>query len=134
MKGVLANVIESISPILYTENVEATIHFYTKHFDFVCSDYDANIGWASLSNGDVELMLSKPNAHIPFTKLNFTGSFYFKTKDVDALWNAVKISSIFATQLKVLITACVNLPCTITLVNYYNLVGKLNKSICFLII
>ena len=35
-------------------------------------------------------MLSKPNNHIPFEKPNFTGSFYFRTKDVDILWNAIK--------------------------------------------
>ncbi len=82
--------IQSLTPILYTEAIEATIHFYTTHFNFVCDNYDENIGWALLSNGDVELMLSKPNAHITFTKPNFTGSFYFRTEDVDALWNAVK--------------------------------------------
>lgn len=82
--------LESLTPILYTEDVEATIQFYTTYFNFVCNNYDEAIGWASLSNGDVELMLSQPNAHIPFTKSNFTGSLYFRIKDVDALWNAVK--------------------------------------------
>ena len=81
---------ESLTPILYTEDIRATIQFYAMHFNFVCNNYDENIGWASLSNGDVELMLSKPNEHISFTKSNFTGSFYFRTKDVDALWNDIK--------------------------------------------
>jgi len=82
--------LEALTPILYTEEVEATIKFYTTYFNFVCNSYDENIGWASLSSGNIELMLSKPNTHIAFTKPNFTGSFYFKTKDVDALWNTVK--------------------------------------------
>ncbi len=82
--------LDSLTPVLYTEHIETTIQFYTTHFSFVCSDYDEATGWASLSNGKVELMLSKPNEHIPFTKSNFTGSFYFRTEDVDALWNSVK--------------------------------------------
>lgn len=81
---------ESLTPVLYTEDIQATIQFYTMYFNFECNHYDENTGWASLSNGNAELMLSKPNEHIPFAKANFTGSFYFKTKDVDALWNAVK--------------------------------------------
>ncbi len=82
--------LDSITPILYTQDIYSTIEFYKTHFGFVCSNYDENISWASISNGDVELMLSKPNAHIAFDKPTFTGSFYFRTKDVDALWNIIK--------------------------------------------
>jgi uncharacterized glyoxalase superfamily protein PhnB len=82
--------LESLTPVLYTNAIEATIQFYVKYFSFVCNNYNETIGWASLSNGDVELMLSKPNAHIPFSRSNFTGSFYFRTKDIDTLWNAAK--------------------------------------------
>ncbi len=82
--------LESLTPILYTEDIKATIQFYTKHFGFFCNNYDETIGWASLCNDDVELMIAKPNEHISFIKSNFSGSFYFKTKDVDALWNAIK--------------------------------------------
>ena len=82
--------LNAITPVLYTEDIESTINFYTTHFGFTCTSYDEKYGWASLSNGDVEIMLSNPNAHIPFTKPNFTGSFYFRTNDVDALWNTVK--------------------------------------------
>lgn len=80
----------ALIPVLYTEDIKASIEFYTTHLQFVCNNYDDDAGWASLSNGSVELMLSKPNAHIGFTKPVFTGSFYFRTPDVDALWNAVK--------------------------------------------
>ena len=41
-----------------------------------------------LDNAD--LMISKPNDHIPFDKSTFTGSFYFNTDNVDEIWNTVK--------------------------------------------
>jgi uncharacterized glyoxalase superfamily protein PhnB len=82
--------LDSLTPILYTEDIYSTIEFYKTHFGFVCNNYDETIGWASLSNGDIELMLSKPNTQIAFTKPTFTGSFYFRTKDVDDLWNSIK--------------------------------------------
>jgi uncharacterized glyoxalase superfamily protein PhnB len=80
----------ALIPILYTEDIKATIDFYTEHLQFVCNKYDDDTGWASLSNGAIELMLSKPNAHINFIKPVFTGSFYFRTQNVNELWNAVK--------------------------------------------
>jgi uncharacterized glyoxalase superfamily protein PhnB len=82
--------LDSLTPILYTEDIYSTIEFYKTHFGFVCNNYDESFGWALLSNGDIELMLSKPNAHIIFDKPTFTGSFYFRTKEVDALWNIIK--------------------------------------------
>jgi uncharacterized glyoxalase superfamily protein PhnB len=82
--------LDSLVPVLYTEDIKATLQFYTTHSDFVCAVYDENIGWASISNGDVELMLLKPNAHINFTKPVFTGSFYLKVQHVDDLWNNLK--------------------------------------------
>ncbi|HEX5153797.1 MAG TPA: VOC family protein [Parafilimonas sp.] len=82
--------LDSLIPVLYTENIEATLQFYAIHLHFVCNNYDEDIGWASISNGDIELMLSKPNAHADFTKPVFTGSFYFKVQYVDELWNNLK--------------------------------------------
>ncbi len=82
--------LNSLSPILYTEDISSTIDFYTTHFDFACINHNESGGWAWLSNGDVEIMLSKPNAHIAFDKPHFTGSFYFRTDAVDELWDSVK--------------------------------------------
>lgn len=82
--------IAALVPILYTEHIKPTIEFYTTHLGFTCNNYDEETGWASLSNGDVELMLSTPNAHTGFTKPAFTGSFYFRTQDVDTLWERLK--------------------------------------------
>jgi hypothetical protein len=35
-------------------------------------------------------MVATPNAHAPFAKAAFAGSFYFNTDDVEALWAALK--------------------------------------------
>ena len=35
-------------------------------------------------------MLAKPNAHTPFDKAHFTGSFYFTVDDVETLWQDLK--------------------------------------------
>lgn len=82
--------LNSLIPVLYAEEIAATIKFYTAHLDFTCDHYDKSWGWASLSNYGVELVLSKPNTHFPFEKAFFTGSFYFRPDDVDALWKDLK--------------------------------------------
>jgi uncharacterized glyoxalase superfamily protein PhnB len=47
-------------------------------------------GWASLKKDDTELMLSLPNAHEPFDKIQFTGSFYFRIDNVDQFWEQIR--------------------------------------------
>lgn len=49
-------------------------------------EYRPDWDWASLSNVDVGLILSVPNRHLPFERNGFTGSLYFKTQNVDGLW------------------------------------------------
>lgn len=82
--------INELTPMMYVADVQSTIDFYVKTLGFNCDNYSVEWGWAQLSKDKVRIMLSKPNAHIPFTKSNFTGSFYFNTDDVDKWWNLVK--------------------------------------------
>jgi len=35
-------------------------------------------------------MIALPNAHVPFEKPAFAGSFYFNPDDVDALWESLR--------------------------------------------
>src|SRR5215467_15172963 len=80
----------AVRPILWTDNFEETIEFYTTQLNFQLGEKNNDWGWASLLKDQVELMIAKPNAHIPFEKPNFTGSFYFNIDDVDQLWNQLK--------------------------------------------
>jgi uncharacterized glyoxalase superfamily protein PhnB len=81
----------ALRPILWSDKFEETIAFYTSVLGFEVSEKNDEWGWASLHKDGVALMLAKPNAHVPFHKPMFTGSFYFNTDDVDALWE--KLSS-----------------------------------------
>lgn len=81
---------KTLTPILYTSDLPATIGFYTNFLGFTIHAGDADTGWASLRRDQVEIMLSLPNAHIPFDKAIFTGSFYINTDQVDELWDSLK--------------------------------------------
>lgn len=80
-----------LTPILWTNELEETISFYTQVLGFICGERNNDWGWAALQNNDTELMLARPNEHTPFDKPVFTGSFYFNVSDdIDALWNELK--------------------------------------------
>lgn len=76
--------------MMWTEDLKGSVDFYTNTLGFTRDEYNENWGWASLSIGNVGVMFSNPNAHIPYDKIGFTGSFYFNTDDVDALWETLK--------------------------------------------
>lgn len=70
--------------MLWVTDLEATIAFYRDVLGFECVSQME--GWACLSRDGVEVMLSLPNQHEPFARPAFTGSFYFRTDQVDELW------------------------------------------------
>ena len=82
--------ITDLRPMLWTEDLDGTIEFYTDMLGFTCDEVNDDWGWASLSLDDVSLMLARPNAHTPYDKIGFTGTFYFTTDDVEALWAKLK--------------------------------------------
>ena len=61
-----------------------------KTLGFTCDRRRDKWGWASLHRDGAELMLATPNSHDEATSAAFTGSLYFRTDGVDALWNAWK--------------------------------------------
>lgn len=79
-----------LTPVLWTEHLDATLDFYTSLLGFVCVERNDDWGWASLQHGDVTIMLARPNAHSPFNAPAFTGSLYLRTDDVEQVWLAVK--------------------------------------------
>lgn len=80
----------SLRPLIRTNQLEETIRFYTEVLGFTCDEKSDDWGWASLHKDDIEWMIATPNAHTPFDKPVFTGSFYINTDNVDELWEAVK--------------------------------------------
>ncbi len=80
----------SLTPILWTEQLSETIEFYTETLNFICGERNDDWGWAALQNHSVEIMFSKPNEHTPFHKPLFTGSFYIVVDNADELWEEFK--------------------------------------------
>lgn len=80
--------LSNLQPILTVTSIDETIGFYREMLGFECVGRAG--GWARLRNGTAEFMISLPNAHVPFDKPDFTGSFYFNPEDVDALWAQLK--------------------------------------------
>lgn len=79
-----------LTPVLRTNQLEETTAFYCNVLGFTCNEKNDDWGWASLSAGDITLMLAKPNEHEPFENAKFTGSFYFRVPNVDEAWNHLK--------------------------------------------
>ena len=79
-----------LRPMLWTEDLDATIEFYTSIVGFILRERNDDWGWASLQCDDVFLMLAKPNEHTEYDQIGFTGSFYFTTDDVEAMWSKLK--------------------------------------------
>ena len=82
--------ITELRPMLWTENLQETIDFYTEILGFTCGETNEDWGWATLWTGDTAIMLARPNRHTPFEKPVFTGSLYFTTDDVEAYWTQLK--------------------------------------------
>jgi len=79
--------------MMTTEDLRGTIDFYTSILGFTCDNVNDEWGWATLSIDGVSIMLAKPNEHVAYDKIGFTGSFYFSTDDVDAMWWKVKVKA-----------------------------------------
>jgi uncharacterized glyoxalase superfamily protein PhnB len=80
--------LENVRPMLSVNSIDDTILFYRNTLGFEC--VNRLEGWAALRKDNVEVMISLPNAHEPFEKPMLTGSLYFSSTDVDALWDEIK--------------------------------------------
>ena len=76
--------------MITTTDLQGTVNFYVGNLGFNFSANEPNWSWACVQLDNVELMIRTPSDHTPFDKPIFTGSFYFKTINVDKLWNLLK--------------------------------------------
>ena len=79
-----------LRPMIWTEDFDGTIDFYTKTLGFECVARMDEYPWASLRIDEGELLVAKPNEHVGYSTIGFTGTFYFNTDDVDAWWEKLK--------------------------------------------
>jgi uncharacterized glyoxalase superfamily protein PhnB len=86
----MAVTFQSLQPMLRTRDLHATLKFWQEYLGFTCAGLSEADGWASLCRDRVSVMVALPNAHLPFDRPAFTGSFYFTVDDVAALWADLK--------------------------------------------
>jgi uncharacterized glyoxalase superfamily protein PhnB len=79
---------QGLTPMLNVVAIEPAVEFYRDVLGFRC--VSASEGWACMTIDGVEIMFALPNQHLPFIAPAMTGSLYFKTDDVDALWLRLK--------------------------------------------
>lgn len=79
----------ALRPILWTENINETIGFYTRILGFNLIGRNDEWQWASLKKDEVMIMLSQNDYEKP-NGIGFTGSLYFNVDNVDELWEDLK--------------------------------------------
>jgi len=77
---------QKLIPMLRTWDLRASIAFYTEVLGFEHESSSEDSSWAALGRDGIEVMLAAPNHHEGDIKAVFTGSLYFRTDQVDALW------------------------------------------------
>jgi uncharacterized glyoxalase superfamily protein PhnB len=82
--------LHALTPMLRTRDLPGSLAFYCGMLGFECAAHDETRGWASLRRDGVELMLSGPNAHEGDGAPAVTGSLYFRTDAIDALWQRLQ--------------------------------------------
>jgi len=81
--------LKSLTPMLETQDLQATVDFYTKTLGFTCENFVESWGWASLKKDSVMVMFALPNHHRDNPNL-MSGSLYFRPDNVDAVWEQLK--------------------------------------------
>lgn len=82
--------VDSLTPMLRTWDLPGTIEFYTRVLGFECKAHEPDWGWASLVYDHVAVMFSSPNEHEGDLAPAFTGSLYFRVREIEALWSQFK--------------------------------------------
>lgn len=81
-----------LMPILWTKNLQETISFYENVLGFKCHGSKNN--FASLTNGDVEVMFIVPDTEHssakPLPNPGLTGSLYIWMPNLEEFWEAIK--------------------------------------------
>jgi hypothetical protein len=98
--------LESLTPTLRTHELRATVIFWTTVLNFECTDLSEDDG--------VEVMFATQNAHQPFEEPQFTGSLYFRTDDVDGIWQVARTRPEVCYPWSPSTTACASSPSTTT--------------------
>lgn len=81
---------EAINPMLTTEDIKATVEYYTELLDFHCDSYDEEWGRACVSRDGVNILFSVPDAQPSEEKSVFSGALFIYAEDVEDMWEKIK--------------------------------------------
>jgi uncharacterized glyoxalase superfamily protein PhnB len=82
--------LKQIIPLLWVDDVRATIDYYVATYGFDEANYREDLGWGVVEKHDIQIMFSRPIANMPYERPIFTGSLYLRTDGVDAWWSFLK--------------------------------------------
>lgn len=82
--------LKSLTPIIYTKDLEATISFYCETLGFELREKNLERVRASIARGGAELIAVGPSILGHLEDPHFTGSFFIETDNLNGLWNALK--------------------------------------------
>ncbi len=85
--------LKQLIPMLESDDMEATISFYTETLGFKIYDKAQNergIYWCSLFRDDAEIMFTDRNVHSKEKKATFNGMLYFYPDNVNELWEELR--------------------------------------------
>lgn len=82
-----------ITPMLVTNDIAATVDFYTRVLGFSCEALDEEYGWVSLGRDNVRVMFTLSTDHLPFDQPAMTGALYLYTDDVEADWERLRFKA-----------------------------------------
>ena len=80
--------VHGVSIALSTEDVARSVKFYVEQLGFTCTLQLE--GFARVRLGLADIMLGRPNAHLPWQGPSFTGSIYLAVDNVDELWESLR--------------------------------------------
>ncbi len=83
--------LDYLCPMLWTNDMEKSISFYTDVLGFELDEYNKEWAWCHMHKDKVSFMFTSPNEHTPYNSQPvLTGSFYIYTEAVDEIWEHLK--------------------------------------------
>ena len=83
--------LQRLTPMLWTNDLNATIKFYETYLGFELDEYNEEWNWCHMHKDEVSLMFARPNEHTLYNGQPVcTGSFYIYTDEVDEWWESLK--------------------------------------------
>lgn len=83
----------NLRPMLETNDIKATIEFYTETLGFTLREtfeHEGTTTWCDLVRDEVAIMFSLPNEHMNYGRILLSGSLYINAEDVEEVWNLLK--------------------------------------------